>query len=50
MQVVRDLCLIATAEGHRSHKKLHVLRQISSDLDLPRGFVEQALASVVEPD
>ncbi len=50
MQVVRDLCLIATAEGHRSERKLHVLQQISMDLDLPRGFVDQGLASVLEPD
>ena len=50
MQVVRDLCLIAAAEGFDTDKKIQTLTDIATALDLPPEFVNQVMASTFEPD
>jgi hypothetical protein len=48
MQVVKDLCLLANAEGFDSDKTVAMLQGVSSDLGLSQGFVTQALNAIVE--
>ncbi len=43
MQVLRDLCLIAQAEGKVVEPELSVLREIAEGLDVPFSFVLQSL-------
>ncbi|MEM8496858.1 MAG: M48 family metalloprotease [Pseudomonadota bacterium] len=42
MQVLRDLCLIARAEGKVVEPELGVLREIAEGLDIPYSFVLQS--------
>jgi tellurite resistance protein len=50
MQVVRDLCLVARAEGHISASEEAVLDRIADGLGVPREFVCQTMESELEPD
>jgi tellurite resistance protein len=50
MQVVRDLCLIARAEGHISPLEEAVLDRVADGLDVPREFVCQTMESDLTPD
>lgn len=50
MQVVRDLCLIARAEGTVVEPELSVLREIAQGLDIPYAFVLQCTDTGEELD
>ena len=50
MQVVRDLCLVARAEGHIEAAEEAVLDRIADGLDVPREFVCQTMESELDPD
>ncbi|MBX2823435.1 MAG: M48 family metalloprotease [Gammaproteobacteria bacterium] len=50
MQVLRDLCLIAKAEGYATDEERAVLHQISDGLQISRNFVCQTLETDCEPD
>jgi len=50
MQVLRDLCLIAKAEGKATDEERAVLYQIADGLQLSRNFVCQSLELECEPD
>ena len=50
MQVVRDLCLIARAEGHIHEAETEVLNQVADGLQVPREFVCQSMEGDLEPD
>ncbi len=50
MQVVRDLCLVARAEGHVKPVEEAVLQRVASGLGVPGEFVCQNMASSLEPD
>lgn len=50
MQVVRDLCLVARAEGHIRPVEEAVLNRVAKGLGVPREFVCQSLESELEPD
>ncbi len=50
MQVLRDLCLVAQADGKVTAKERKLLVSISQQLDVPDAFVDQVLASSVELD
>lgn len=50
MQVVRDLCLVARAEGHVSRAEEAVLRRVADGLSVPGEFVCQSMESELEPD
>jgi Zn-dependent protease with chaperone function/tellurite resistance protein len=50
MQVMRDLCLIARAEGHTTPEERGVLERIAGGLGLRGEFVDQAFCSELEPD
>jgi len=50
MQVVRDLCLIARAEGHVSASEEAVLERVADGLEVPREFVCQTMESDLTPD
>jgi len=50
MQVVRDLCLIARAEGKTTPEERAVLHQIADGLEVSRSFVCQSMDADYEPD
>ncbi|MCZ6458699.1 MAG: M48 family metallopeptidase [Gammaproteobacteria bacterium] len=50
MQVLRDLCLVARAEGRISQVETDVLNNIADGLGVAREFVCQSLDSELEPD
>lgn len=50
MQVLRDLCLVAQAEGHTSDQERMVLDSIATGLGIPTVFVCQVLNCEFEPD
>ena len=50
MQVLRDLCTVARAEGKAAEEERLVLLEISIQLEVGDGFVEQVLTQPVEPD
>lgn len=50
MQVLRDLCLIAKAEGYATDEERAVLHRISDGLQISRNFVCQTLETDCEPD
>lgn len=50
MQVLRDLCLIAKAEGRMTPKERAVLEDIADGLDVSRSFICQTMDSDYEPD
>jgi len=50
MQVVRDLCTVARADGNTSGPELKVVKQIASDLQVQPHFVNQAVSIEVDLD
>jgi tellurite resistance protein len=50
MQVVRDLCLVARAEGNIHPAEEAVLDRVADGLDVPREFVCQTMESDFTPD
>lgn len=50
MQVLRDLCLVARAEGEVGGPERTVLERIADDLDIRGPFVEQCLCGALDPD
>ena len=50
MQVVRDLCLVARAEGHIHPAEEAVLDRVAKGLNVPREFVCQTMESDLAPD
>ena len=50
MQVLRDMCLIARAEGRVEDSARAVLEKIARDLDIRGPFVEQCLCGALDPD
>lgn len=50
MQVLRDLCLVARAEGETSQSELDVLMDIARDLEVPCEFVVQCMEETLELD
>jgi tellurite resistance protein len=50
MQVMRDLCLVARAEGHTTFQEREVLERIAAGLGLAGEFVDQAFCSEFDPD
>ena len=43
MQVIRDLCLVASADKPVAPEEVLVLNRIAAGLEVPRSFVEQSL-------
>lgn len=50
MQVLRDLCLIARAEGEVKDIERDVLKSLARKLDIRGKFVEQCLNGALDPD
>ena len=50
MQLLRDLCVIARAEGKVGEIERRCLEQLASLLELPQFFVEQSLCTATELD
>ena len=50
MQVLRDLCVVATTEKPISDAESDLLNHIASELEVPVGFVIQCLESDIELD
>ena len=50
MQVLRDLCLIARAEGEVGELEREALEKIADELDIRGPFVEQCLCGELDPD
>jgi len=50
MQVMRDLCIIAMAEGSVDNDELEVLNNIADGLAISRTFVCQTIEQDCEPD
>jgi len=50
MQVLRDLCVVATTEKPISDTERDLLNHIASELEVPVGFVVQCLESDIELD
>jgi len=50
MQVLRDLCVVATTEKPISDAERDLLNHIASELEVPVGFVIQCLESDIELD
>jgi tellurite resistance protein len=50
MQVMRDICLIATTEKPVSDVELELLSEIATGLEVPGSFVTQCLDAPVELD
>jgi len=50
MQVLRDLCVVATTEKPISDAERDLLNHIASELEVPVGFVVQCLESNIELD
>ena len=43
MQVIRDLCLVASADKPVAPEEVLVLNRIAAGLEVPRSFVAQSL-------
>jgi tellurite resistance protein len=50
MQVIRDLCIVARAEGNTSAAERQVLDRVAKGLSVPERFVTQVLNAALEPD
>lgn len=50
MQVLRDLCIMARAEGKAHHAEIVILKEIAHRLEVPGFFVDQLLSSTTELD
>lgn len=50
MQLLRDLCLVARAEGEAGDEEIAVLNEVAAGLALPASFVFQCLEDSVELD
>ncbi len=50
MQLLRDLCLIASAENKHGEAERKVLDDIADQLDIPRGFICQTFDRTIELD
>ena len=50
MQVLRDLCIVARAEGSIEEPERALLDKIADGLDIARGFVCTTLDNNLEPD
>lgn len=50
MQVLRDLCVMARAEGKAGAAEIKVLAQIAALLDIPAVFIDQLLSNETELD
>ena len=50
MQVLRDLCLVARAEGHTDAAERAVLERIANGLGVADVFVDRELCAELEPD
>ena len=50
MQVVRDLCLVARAEGHLAVVERHVIQRLAGRLGVSHEFVCEMLAAELDPD
>jgi uncharacterized tellurite resistance protein B-like protein len=50
MQVIRDLCVIAMAEGDVDDSERDVLNSIADGLQVSRTFVSQTIEQDIEPD
>lgn len=50
MQVIRDLCVIAMADGSVLEAEHNVLNQIADGLEISRTFVAQTIEQDLEPD
>lgn len=50
VQVLRDLCLVARADGRTAPKQQVLLEQIADELEVERSFVSQCLAGELDPD
>jgi len=50
MQVLRDVCLIAKADGETSDVELNELHSLADDLEVSRNFVCQQISQDCEPD
>ncbi|MFK7916373.1 MAG: M48 family metalloprotease [Pseudomonadales bacterium] len=50
MQVLRDLCLVARAEGHSRDTERERLYEIAAGLEVPKAFIEQSMCSELSPD
>ena len=50
MQVLRDLCLVARAEGHDQDTARMKLYEIAGGLEVPTAFIEQSMCSELTPD
>lgn len=50
MQVLRDLCIVAKAEGHGCDEERGVLDHVADGLGVPRVFVTQVMNCEFEPD
>ncbi|MCB1683798.1 MAG: M48 family metallopeptidase [Pseudomonadales bacterium] len=50
MQVLRDLCLLARAEGHTTSREREVLMRIADGLGLAEAIVDSTLCAEFEPD
>lgn len=50
MQVLRDLCLVARAEGETSEAEIQVIESIAQGLQVPCGFILQCIEETLELD
>lgn len=50
MQVMRDLCMIARADGQTDSDERQVLNEIADGLEVSRNFICQTMDSDLEPD
>ena len=50
MQVLRDICLVARAEGPTSASERVVLNRVADGLGVSRDFVDQSLDAELDPD
>jgi tellurite resistance protein len=50
MQILRDLCLIARAEGHTTHEERAVLERIARGLGLGDDSVDRVFSTDLAPD
>ncbi len=50
MQVIRDLCLVARADGRTTAPERRVLEAVAGALNVPLAFISQTLNDIVELD
>jgi Zn-dependent protease with chaperone function len=50
VQVMRDLCLIARADGHAGSAEIEVMHGLARDLDIPLAVIDRALHGSLDPD